>query len=418
VSITDHPITRPTLSRLIRALPSDTRALLQTVIELAEGGAVELWVVGGAVRDLPGGLPVRDLDLATPEDPAAFAAKLARTVRGDLRIEERFGTASIQAGRDRLDFAAFRTERYSRPGALPIVQLGASLEEDLARRDFTVNAVALGLSETVRNRLVDPFGGLADLEARRLRVLHDRSFIEDATRLWRGARYASRLRLHPDAATSRMIREGGRYLAPISAKRIWAEFERTAAERRVGATLALLERWGVLATTHPAFRLIPAAGRALKHRLGPLDPAVLLAVLLAPLPEADRVAVAARIGAPRAAAHAVADAARLLPVHERDLDALEVAATGGPEGRTAALWLDPQRQRSLQATLRRWERTASPLTPHDLMARGIEGAQLGAELRRLRREAYLGTLTDAGAPRRSRAAPSIRGSEDDTKVEP
>ncbi len=396
MSRTDHPLTQPSIRALRSTLSPDARTLLDAAVAAAGPSRVQLWAVGGCVRDLAAGLPVRDIDLATSQDPAPLASSVAHAAGGEAHIETRFGTASVQLGDHRLDIAALRTEHYARPGALPVVHLGASIEDDLARRDFTVNAVTLGLTGGIRDRIVDPHGGLADLAARRLRVLHDRSFMDDATRLWRGARYAARLKLRPDPDTARLIETGGRWLAPVSARRLWAEFERTAAEPRIGATLTLLEAWGILAAVDPAFRLDIAAAKALRSRRGPVPSEVLLAVILAPLPIEARTAVAHRVGAPRSAQRAVTDAARLIeaPVERPDtLRALEDVSTAGL---TAARWLDPPRQDRLQRELRRWQRTASPLSAHDLLVLGIEeGPALGAMLDRLRRERYLGTLAGA-----------------------
>jgi tRNA nucleotidyltransferase (CCA-adding enzyme) len=350
---------------------------------------------------LAAGLPVREIDLATSEEPYALAESVALKVGGEAHIEPRFGTASVGLRAHRVDFAALRTEHYARPGALPVVHLDASIEDDLARRDFTVNAFALGLSQEARDRMVDPYGGIADLEARRLRVLHDRSFIDDATRLWRGARYAARLKLRPDLDTASLIEAGSRWLAPISAKRLWAEFERTAAEPRVGATLALLDAWGVLAVVDPAFEVHAAAARALKRRRGPVPAEVLLALLVAPLPDEARAAITRRLGAPGSATRAVADAARLLEASDVSPDMLRTFESVSAAGLTAAQWLDPPGQERLQRGLRRWKRTASPLSARELLALGVEeGPALGALLYRLRREQYLGTLAGAEDARR------------------
>jgi tRNA nucleotidyltransferase (CCA-adding enzyme) len=344
---------------------------------------------------------VRDLDLAVAGDPSGLAARIASEVAGIWRSEPRFGTATVHAGDDRLDLAALRTDHYTRPGALPRVRLGASIEDDLARRDFTVNAIALGLHGPVRDTLVDPFGGLGDLDARCLRALHERLFIDDATRLWRGARYAARLQLRPDAATARLIEDGGRWLAPISAKRLWAEFELTAGEPRVAAVATLLDDWGVLEAVHPAFHLAPETKQALRPRRGPMRPEVLMAVLLAPFAPESRAAISRRLGAPRAALRAVDAAARLLEVRDGTPETLRALEDVSDDGLAAALWLDPSRQREFQRALRRWRQATSPLTARDLKAIGIEeGPMLGAVLGRLRRERYLGTLTGAEDARR------------------
>lgn len=390
-----------TVSHLRDALPLQAQLLLDTAIVVAEAMAAELWAVGGSIRDLAMGLPVRDVDLATSGDPSSLALGVTTAVPSEVRTEPRFGTARVGHDGHSLDFAALRTEHYAHPGALPSVRLGASIEDDLARRDFTVNAFALGLTSPVRDTIVDPFGGLSDLRGRRLRVLHSRSFADDATRLWRGARYAARLRLRPDPTTAALITEGGPWLATVSARRLWAEFGRTAAERRVGATLILLDHWGVLATLAPGCHLDPGAKQALSRRWGPIAPELLLAVVLAPLETGMRTAVEGRIGAPRHAIRAVADAAQLLRMTDDGPDILEALSATGPVGRTAALWLDPEQQRGFQRSLRRWERTSSPLDAHDLMRLGIdEGPALGQILHRLRRERYLGTLTRVSEARR------------------
>ena len=437
VSIKANPLTRPTLERVRARVGTPARAVLDTTIR--EAGRTPAWVVGGAVRDVAAGRRARDLDVATAGDAGALAEAVARALAGAAAaVEPRFGTASVVLGGVQVDLATLRTERYARPGALPTVRLGASIEDDLARRDFSVNAVALALSGPHAGELCDPFEGLADLRARRLRVLHARSFVDDATRLWRGVRVAARLGLTPDEETARLIEDGARWLAPISAARLWAEFERTAAEPRVGQTCALLERWGVFAGTHPAFRLTTEARSALARRRGPVPPAVLLAVLLAPLehgpagtarpphssrsaapplplappPEAaklsrgpgvraDRDAIAARLGAPRAAARAASEAAALLALTGGGPEHLARVEGASPEARLAARWLDPDRQPALQRQLARWERTRAPLRAPALEALGVpRGPALQATLERLRRARYLGTLDGAAEARR------------------
>ncbi len=364
-----------------------------------------LWVVGGPVRDLAAGLPVRDLDLVTP-DPARLAEVLARTLGGRAHVEPRFGTASVAGGPAEapwhLDLAAPRTEHYVGPGALPTVRLGATIEADLARRDFTINAVALPLTPSAGRGVLDPYGGLDDLAARRLRVLHSASFRDDATRLWRAARFAARLRLRPDAETARLLAEGVRWLDAVSARRRWREFTLVAAEPRAGAAVRLLDDWGILAAAHPALALTAASRAALHRNRGPIPVEVLLALLLATCHPAERAAGIARLGAPRDAARAVEDAATLLALPAAappSFATLEVAARSIATAREAVRLLDPTR-RPLLAALARWERTASPLGASEVVALGIApGPRLGAALAELRRARYVGTLRGAPAAR-------------------
>lgn len=412
MSRTANALTLPTIGCLERALTSGGRALLAAATAAADELGMELWAVGGALRDCAAARPLGDLDLALAGDDPLDAARLATALLARLEgapadapevtAEPRFGTASARSSLHRLELAVLRSERYARPGALPAVRLGATIEDDLPRRDFTVNALALGLAGPRRGELLDPFGGLEDLARKRLRALHPRSFVDDATRLWRGARYAAALDLRPEPETAGWIAEGARWLAPISGQRLWAELERTAAERRVARSVRLLADWGVLAGTHAAWRPAEASRRALRHRPGPYPPALLLGLLLAELPA--RAAIAARLAAPGAPRAAVEGAARLLATRAASPEALaelETTSASAEAARRAALWLDPERQARLQRALRRWERTRSPLDGRALLRLGVaEGPAVGAWLERLRRERYLGTLSGAAEARR------------------
>lgn len=404
-SITDNVTTPPTIKSLSSTLPLPAREILDGAVTAADSTGSELWVVGGALRDCAAGRAVRDVDVAIASPDPGAAERLARSVAAqdpgarEVTAEPRFGTASVRGEATRLEIATLRTERYARPGALPEVRLGASIEDDLARRDFTVNAVALAVAGPRRGELLDPFGGLDDLAARRLRALHARSFADDATRLWRGARYAAALDLRPEPATARWIAEGARWLRPISGARLWAEFERTAAQRRVARTVRLLDEWGMLSGVHDQWGVPEASRMALRHRPGPHDSGLLLAVLLAALP--DRNAIAARLNAPRTAREAVEAATRLLALPGATLEHLECIEGAPAVARRAAGWLDPGRQPGLQRALRRWERTRSLLDAGALQRLGVPpGPELGSWLRRLRRERYLGTLGSAASARR------------------
>ncbi len=200
----------------------------------AAGDGAELYLVGGAVRDL---VQARapDLDVAVDGDPAAIAARL----EGAVRVHERFGTARVvSADGHRIDLARTRTETYPRPGALPVVSW-AGIDADLARRDFTVNAMAIPLSG--EPRLIDPHAGAADLDAGLIRVLHRRSFADDPTRALRAARYAARLDLTLEQSTQALLEASA--LETVSAERVEAEMHRLAAEQQAVRALALLVEW-------------------------------------------------------------------------------------------------------------------------------------------------------------------------------
>ena len=187
----------------------------------ALAGLPPVYLVGGAVRDLLLGQPVVDVDLAVEGDGPRTARELAARLDGDVSPHERFGTATVRAGTLAFDIAATRSETYPEPGALPVTE-PAGLGEDLGRRDFAINAMAAALQGDELGHLHDPHGGSADLDARVVRVLHDRSFIDDPTRLLRAVRYEVRLDFKMDEPTEELAREAARRkaLATVSGPRI------------------------------------------------------------------------------------------------------------------------------------------------------------------------------------------------------
>lgn len=390
---------RPTIEALRAALPDGLVGALDATLQAAAPD-VPVWAVGGAVRDVALGRTIVDLDLATSGDLGALASAAAVALEGTVEAYAQFGTNSAVGAAGRLDFARLRRERYERPSALPTAEFGATIEEDLARRDFSVNAIALELDGTQRGAVVDPFDGLRDLEERQLRVLHGDSFRDDATRIWRGARYAARLGLRVEPATLAQLGEGIRWLEGISGERIWAEFERTAAEPSPGRVLSLLEGWGALEASAHGLRLHPDAARALSKRRGPVEVSVLFAAIAAPL-EA-REAICERLAVPREVARAAREAAALLSLVNPAPEQLVVVEDASETARQAARWLQPARQAMVQRALRRWERTRPLLAAAEIERLGVPaGPRLGEWLRRLRAARYLGTLGTAAAARRA-----------------
>jgi tRNA nucleotidyltransferase (CCA-adding enzyme) len=258
------PHTVAVRARLDRALSPPTRALLAEVARVAAAQGARAFVAGGLVRDAWRGQTADgDLDVVVEGDGPAVARALADVLHGTLVEHERFLTASVRAGGyGRIDVATARSERYDAPGALPRV-LPAPIAQDLQRRDFTVNSMAVEVTSEAWD-LLDPFAGSVDLERRRLRILHPLSFVEDPTRLLRAARYAARLELRSDEWTARCQALALR-LAPYSAlsgQRIATELERLLAEPRAAAALSMLARGGVPRLLDPRWRLTRAgAGR-------------------------------------------------------------------------------------------------------------------------------------------------------------
>ncbi len=200
-----------------------------------EGGRI--FLVGGAIRDVLSGVETTDLDLVIEGDAAALATSLAD---GAL-IHERFGTAEAMVDGVRIDVAAARRETYAFPGALPEVS-PATIVEDLARRDFTINAMAIGLDDP--GDLIDPHGGRADLDRGVVRVIHPFSFADDATRALRAARYAARFGFDLDPLTADLLADVD--LGTVSRERTDNEFELIAAEPTGIEAFRLLTVWGLI----------------------------------------------------------------------------------------------------------------------------------------------------------------------------
>ncbi len=258
-----------TRAQVRQQLGPERAALLFEIV--ARAGERALYLVGGVVRDWLLGRPdgghsdhELDLMLAGPslQDAIAFARAIQAEFGGELRKHARFGTAQWRAPSGiAVDFANARRERYPRPGQLPQPQPGTA-EEDLWRRDFSVNALALQLSPPAAfGQLLDPCGGQADLQQRRLRALHPASFRDDPTRLLRGLRLAARLGLRWEEETARWAQESLPILARLSGSRLRAEIEQLFREPRPEDALTAKEADGLLPTLHPAFLTDPAVLR-------------------------------------------------------------------------------------------------------------------------------------------------------------
>ena len=281
-----------------------TAAQLETarlVGAAAEDSGVEPYLVGGAVRDaLLGQRPTGDLDITLVGADAATFAQIARTVDGRISKSSQFNTARLEVGDRAVDLTMARAETYPQPGSLPDVRPG-TLIEDLARRDFSVNAMAVSLSEDCWGSLSDPHGGREDLRRGQIRTLHEGSFRDDATRILRAARYAARLSFDLDDSTRRSLEGSIRFLSTISAVRFRNELERIFLEAlNASTTLRMLDRWGSLSAIHPAIRIESAVWHRFGQESWNLPPGsrvtVGFAVLGAGLRVSDAAGVAVRLG--------------------------------------------------------------------------------------------------------------------------
>jgi tRNA nucleotidyltransferase (CCA-adding enzyme) len=323
---------------------------LDRLRDAAEGAP--LYLVGGALRDLLLGRPRDDLDVVVEGDAVA----LARRLGGDAIEHERFWTAKARLGEVEIDLASARAESYPAPGALPEVR-PAGLREDLARRDFTINAMALALQG--EPELIDPHSGRADLEAGLLRVLHDRSFVDDPTRALRAARYAARFGFELEDRTAKQLRAAD--LGTVSEDRRAAELLRLASEPQAPRGLELAAEWGLVRLRHGAKDLLPAVDALLAQPPWSEVAARPRAMLVAALGPAGREAELA--------------AAR----PKRPSEAVEVARGASPEELVLARamgagWLDDY--------VREWRSMALEIDGSDLIAAGVpEGPAIGRALK-------------------------------------
>ena len=265
--------TLPTARRVADRLSSDTRALLESIGRLAAARGARAFLVGGMVRDLwrDAEMTSADLDVVVEGDGLAVARELARALGGSVREHRRFLTASVEAPRTgRIDVTTARSERYESRGALPRV-MPAGIDQDLRRRDFTINAMAIELHSGAFG-LLDPLGGRAALVRRRLRVLHPLSYVEDPTRVFRAARYATRFGFAQDAATARARALALRLVpyAALSGQRLAAELERILAEARAELTLSRLGTDGAFRLLDPRYRFTASTAHLVAELPGAL----------------------------------------------------------------------------------------------------------------------------------------------------
>jgi tRNA nucleotidyltransferase (CCA-adding enzyme) len=324
-----------------------------------------VFLVGGAVRELMLGRGCADIDLVVEGDAVALAERLG----AEVTHHERFGTAKVALDGHVVDIARARSESYPQPGALPVVEPAADLEVDLGRRDFTINAMALPLAG--EPRLIDPFGGEADLASRQLRVLHPNSFVDDPTRAIRAARYAARLGLGLEADTERLLRRAE--LGTVSGDRREAEFLRLAGERTAPEAYRLLADWGLIELREGGVDLARRVGELLELPLWQL---------YAARSQAVHAAAVGEPGGEEALAGALPD---------RPSEAVALATAYGAvelvlARAQGAQWLDQY--------VEKWSQVELEIDGNDLIAAGIdEGMAVGRGLSEAKRRKLDGEIS-------------------------
>ncbi len=239
------------LAELERWLPAGVREQVERVGLFADDRGLRCCLVGGPVRDLLLGEASLDLDIVVEADAVEVAQALASMCGVRPVVHRDFGTATVEVGVAHVDLVTARAETYERPGALPTVQPG-TIEEDLFRRDFSINAMAVVLNRNDRGDVVDPHSGRRDLEHGVLRVLHDASFVDDATRILRGVRYEQRFGFSFEPCTLGLLGRDMHYLEAISGDRVRHELERMFDEAEPRYAFRRLDTLGALAAIDPA----------------------------------------------------------------------------------------------------------------------------------------------------------------------
>ena len=241
-------------SDLERILPPQQVTLLRIVAEMAAIRQLPLYLVGGFVRDLLLGSPATDFDLVVEGDAIPLAKALAVQHGGRVTAHVRFGTAQWflpDSDHHALDFISTRSETYKHPAALPTVKPG-TLADDLARRDFSINTLALRLDGKHWGELRDDLGGLDDLKQGLVRVLHPASFMDDPTRLFRLVRYEQRYGFKIVPETLSLIPPARQLISSLSAERLRHELDLILGEEKAVAMLSHLAELNLLQPVHPA----------------------------------------------------------------------------------------------------------------------------------------------------------------------
>jgi tRNA nucleotidyltransferase (CCA-adding enzyme) len=231
-------------------LPRQLLGLVKDISGQAAKQGQRVYLVGGVVRDLLLGYPNFDLDLVVEGDAVKLAQQVAENSQAKLLAHHRFGTAKLRYDNFTLDLATARKETYDSPGALPTVTPG-TLKDDLIRRDFSINAMAVSLASNDYGELVDPYQGKSDLEHHLIRILHPKSFSDDATRILRGVRYEQRFGFEFEAQTARLLKRDIPMLDTISGDRIRHELELIFKEKQPELAIKRLGELGVLPRISP-----------------------------------------------------------------------------------------------------------------------------------------------------------------------
>ena len=235
------------MKNILSQLDHESLTIVRSIGALAHKQGVVAYLVGGPVRDLLLKCPNIDLDITVEGNGIRLADAFASLHQGSKVTRYlAFKTATVQLADGRLvDFATARKETYARGGVFPKVQ-PSTIKEDLHRRDFTINAMAIAIGPDTGGKLVDPYKGMVDLRSKRIRVLHDKSFVDDPTRILRAARFKARLGFKIEAKTLRLLRSAIKIkvLDTIKPQRYLKDFNKILKEPKSLESIKCLKSWG------------------------------------------------------------------------------------------------------------------------------------------------------------------------------
>ena len=389
------------LDQIAAAVSGGQLAVLSALRQLASEEEVPVYLVGGAVRDYVLGIPIRDLDFVVVGNATIVATELANNLSGTVTVHQRFGTATVEIDGDRVDIVTARKEAYASPGSLPEVSF-SDLNQDLARRDFSINAMALPLSGESPN-VIDPHGGLHDLANGSIAILHSDSFTDDPTRMLRAVRYEQRLGFQIFETTmaelKKSIHEG--HVPAVSGDRWRQEFQKIFYEDRGFEMFSRAIEIGILPAIHPA--LSNDAGLAPLIGETGLSPCDYLAALVRDLSSVDGDAVSQRLNLPIDWARMVRDTIALKEITPTISEtAAKISAICrlleglDPESIAASTRFsqDVQLATKLRRYLDEWRLVRTALTGDDLMAMGLTpGVKIGEVLQELHSAKLDGLIT-------------------------
>jgi tRNA nucleotidyltransferase (CCA-adding enzyme) len=238
-----------------RLLP-DVRAALRVVGEVADEAGFPVYLVGGIVRDLFLRVTNLDIDIVVEGDGITFAGMLVKKLGGRMKTHQKFGTAVVVLPKGlKLDIATARLEYYESPAAMPTVEL-SSIKKDLYRRDFTINTLAVRLNRKRFGELIDFFGGLRDVKEKTIRILHNLSFVEDPTRVFRAIRFEQRFDFQISKHTLNLIKTSVnmKLFNRLSGERIYAELMLMFSEAEPLKALKRMAGLDLLKFIHPGLK--------------------------------------------------------------------------------------------------------------------------------------------------------------------